>query len=68
MEKEGIYTCLFCGKKLVSFNCDCRQKRENTKLWSNSVRRKDRQKLSKITTKDMLLLKDSEKNLKRTNT
>ncbi len=30
---KGVYTCRYCGKDLISFNCDCENSKKNSYLW-----------------------------------
>lgn len=35
--KKGTYLCRYCGKELVSFNCDCEGSR-NSDVWKAKKR------------------------------
>ena len=47
-KNENENTCRYCGKVIKGLinTCDCIQKLENKKLWSGSIRKKSRVKLT----------------------
>ncbi len=42
-QTKGTYSCRYCGKELVSFNCDCKNSR-NLDIWKAKRRNQKKKK------------------------
>jgi len=44
IDKDNVTRCRYCNKELKGFECGCKQRFENQKLWDKTLREKLKRK------------------------